>query len=231
MGEDFRERIDRALRQTNYLLVVIGARWLGPLPGDGTRIMEPNDPVRMELELALQLGIPIIPILLDHTKMPSASELPATLEKLTYLNAAEVTSGRDFDSQVERIIGFLGGAGDVAPATTSDSREKPRHNLPRFLTEVIGREQETAEVSAMLRDARLVTIVGSGGIGKTRLAVEVATEALDAFADGVWFVDLSSLADPLLVPPLSPRFSISPTKAAARRCSIVLRLPSNRSRC
>ena len=69
------------------------------------------------------------------------------------------------------------------------------------LTTLVGREAEIAHVSAMIeRDgARLVTLTGPGGTGKTRLALAVAAEALDTFPDGVWFVDLAPLTDPALV--------------------------------
>ena len=74
------------------------------------------------------------------------------------------------------------------------------HNLPAQLTSFIGREREIAEVKQRLRTSRLLTLTGSGGTGKSRLAVQVASEELDAFADGVWFVELAPLSDPALVP-------------------------------
>jgi predicted ATPase/class 3 adenylate cyclase len=74
-------------------------------------------------------------------------------------------------------------------------------NLPMQLTTLVGREAEIARLSALIEgeDARLVTLTGPGGTGKTRLALAVAAEALDAFPDGVWVVDLASLTDPSLV--------------------------------
>jgi len=76
----------------------------------------------------------------------------------------------------------------------------PRHNLPVQLTSFIGREKEIIDVMRLLEKARMVTLIGSGGTGKTRLAVEVANELLDQFPDGVWFVELAPILDAQLVP-------------------------------
>ena len=60
------------------------------------------------------------------------------------------------------------------------------NNLPNQLTSLIGRETEVAEIKAELSNYRLVTLTGAGGVGKTRLAVEVGRSLLDRYADGVW---------------------------------------------
>ena len=77
-----------------------------------------------------------------------------------------------------------------------------KNNLPSQLTSFIGRQKEIIELNLLLKkkDTRLVTLTGSGGIGKTRLALQVAAELLDAYPDGVWLVELAPLADPLMVP-------------------------------
>lgn len=74
-------------------------------------------------------------------------------------------------------------------------------NLPAPLTEFIGREHERAAVATLLQreNVRLVTLTGPGGIGKTRLGLQVAADLRDAFADGVWLVELAALTDPELV--------------------------------
>ena len=73
------------------------------------------------------------------------------------------------------------------------------HNLPAPAASFIGRSAERVELRALLSSHRLVNVVGPGGAGKTRLALEVASEAVPAFADGVWFVDLAAVTDPYLV--------------------------------
>lgn len=80
------------------------------------------------------------------------------------------------------------------------SLEAIPNNLPQQVTSFIGRDRELGEIRELLRRARLVTVVGAGGLGKTRVSLQVAADALDDFPDGVWLVELAPLADPQLVP-------------------------------
>jgi predicted ATPase len=73
-------------------------------------------------------------------------------------------------------------------------------NLPGATTSFIGRESEAAELHAALKAHRLVTLTGVGGVGKTRLALEVAGRQVDEFPDGVWFFELAAVTDPAAVP-------------------------------
>ena len=77
-------------------------------------------------------------------------------------------------------------------------RELP-NNLPPQATSFHGRDRELDEVKAALQSARLVTLLGMGGLGKTRLSLQVAAELLGDFPDGAWFLDLSPLREPALV--------------------------------
>jgi len=88
---------------------------------------------------------------------------------------------------------------DFSPLVTLDVRP---HNLPLQPTPFIGREHEIATVVDLLRrdDVRLVTLTGPGGTGKTRLSLQVASEVVEDYPDGVWFVPLAPLTDPAFVP-------------------------------
>jgi predicted ATPase/DNA-binding CsgD family transcriptional regulator len=83
---------------------------------------------------------------------------------------------------------------------TKRTPERPPHNLPSELSSFVGREKELAEVERLLEQDRLLTLTGSGGCGKTRLALAAAREVVYRFDDGVWLVELAPLADPSLVP-------------------------------
>ena len=76
----------------------------------------------------------------------------------------------------------------------------PKHNLPSQLTSFIGREKDVERIQHRLAGHRLVTLIGVGGIGKTRLSQQVANQIIDYYADGVWLVEFASLDDPALVP-------------------------------
>lgn len=86
---------------------------------------------------------------------------------------------------------------EFAPIRTPEAM---RTNLPPSLTMFVGRQQALTQVRELLRRSRMVTLTGAGGIGKTRLSLEAAGQLVDAFPDGVWLVELASLADAALVP-------------------------------
>jgi predicted ATPase/DNA-binding CsgD family transcriptional regulator len=75
-----------------------------------------------------------------------------------------------------------------------------QHNLPREISSFVGRERERDEVAALLRSSRLLTLVGPGGAGKTRLAMEAAAKAVGDFSEGVWLIELGPLGESGLVP-------------------------------
>ncbi|HEX7077712.1 MAG TPA: tetratricopeptide repeat protein [Candidatus Eisenbacteria bacterium] len=92
---------------------------------------------------------------------------------------------------------------DLRSGTVMLPRERLKqgpNNLPASLTTFIGRKRERAEIGRLLQQTRLVTLTGPGGCGKTRLAIQVATDALSEVPDGAWIAELAPLSDPALVP-------------------------------
>ncbi len=77
--------------------------------------------------------------------------------------------------------------------------EATPNNLPQQLTSFIGREREREEIEEMLGGTRLLTLLGMGGLGKTRLSLQIGTSVMDAYPDGVWFIDLQTIRDGSLV--------------------------------
>jgi len=120
-GTDFRSHIRQTLEHTDVLIAVIGPNWLGVGADGAARMNEKTDPVRVEIETALQRQIPIIPVLVDGGRMPASAALPADFGNFAFLNAAEVASGRDFRTHIDRLIGAVEQL--AAPAA---SAEPPR---------------------------------------------------------------------------------------------------------
>ena len=129
----------------------------------------------------------------------------------------------------------------VAPELPADfppirSLDVLPNNLPRQLTSFIGREKEIAEVKRLLSTAYLITLTGSGGAGKTRLALQVAADVVEGYPDGVWLAEFAPVADPGLVPktvasvlnvPEQPGRGMAETLADALRPKAVLLVLDN----
>jgi len=103
LGFDYRKQMKDVLVENKVLIAVIGPKWLGG-SGKDARINENNDPVRIELETALQQGMPIIPVLVGGATIPKAADLPSSLQGLCYINAGEVDGGRDFRQHMSRLV-------------------------------------------------------------------------------------------------------------------------------
>ena len=112
---------------------------------------------------------------------------------LSAVDRAELERAADRRS----LTAFNGNLNAYAPSRVLDGVS---NNLPVARTTFVGRETDVAEVKRLLERHRLLTLVGSGGVGKTRLAIKVGAELLDRYPDGVWFVDFAPISDPELVP-------------------------------
>jgi predicted ATPase len=143
-----------------------------------------------------------VTVLSRHIQTPPAPprtlrpDLPPVLEGVILKLLAKNPADR-FPSAREVAAALADVADGRATAITPAPAH--RHNLPIHLTSFIGREKEMAEVKRLLSASRLLTLTGSGGTGKTRLALHIAADLLETFPGGVWLVELASLSDPALV--------------------------------
>ncbi len=106
-GIDFRKQIADALRTAEVLVVVVGPRWLGRSKGGEVRMENEADPVRIEVETALGRGIPVIPLLVGGSAMPTTTQLPGSLRDFAYRHAVTIDGGRDFDHHVAGLVRAL----------------------------------------------------------------------------------------------------------------------------
>ena len=106
-GVDFRRHIEGVLQQGEVVIAVMGRRWTGPIAGGPARIFDAGDPVRIEIETTLKRGIPVVPVLVGGATMPTPEDLPDAIRDLSFHNAAEVDSGRDFHQHMDRLIQSL----------------------------------------------------------------------------------------------------------------------------
>jgi hypothetical protein len=130
IGMDFVNVLANEIRQCDVIFAVIGPRWLGPKGSSGIpRIHDSNDFIRMELEAAIQLGKPVIPILVDGAVMPRPEDVPASLAPILYRNAVAVDSGPDFHSNMDRLITAVDGLLDrTAPQPSTPFKGLPDIN-------------------------------------------------------------------------------------------------------
>lgn len=106
-GQNFAESIHANLSGADVFLVMIGPRWLQISDDTGQRRLDnPEDFVRREIEIALQRGIQIIPILINAAQMPRTSDLPASIATLNYRQAVELSDSR-WEQDVDKLIGYI----------------------------------------------------------------------------------------------------------------------------
>ena len=129
----------------------------------------------------------------------AAAELRAELPAGMTLRSLGSHQLKDLSEPMEVFQLGVRGLPEEFPPLRSLDNPRLRHNLPTQMTSLVGRSAEMQTVRDLLDESRLVTLVGSGGVGKTRLALQVGADLLDGSGDGVWFADLAPLTDRDLV--------------------------------
>jgi predicted ATPase len=155
-----------------------------------------SDTVIREVTVGADAKRQILPLLLEPVAVPSALRLQlAGIQHLELFERDEVQMFRTISRSLARL-----GVTVREPDTPPSPAVTPT-NLPRQLTSFVGRERDVEAVPKLLlrEGVCLVTLTGPGGAGKTRLALQVAGDLIDAFPDGVFFVALASIGDPELI--------------------------------
>ena len=194
-GADYAEQIIDAIEACAVMVLVL------------SETSNRSQYVRNEVERAIAKRKTVIPVRIHNVQPSRALEFfvsnaqwidawQGPLE--TAIAALAVAIGKH---AVERARHALA-APSAVPATAGDLMPRParKGNLPSQLTSFIGRVGEIEEIAAEVRANRLVTLMGMGGIGKTRLAIQVAEKIAEYFDQGVWFVELAALSNTDLIP-------------------------------
>ena len=188
-----------------YALAVVVYEWLcGSRPFEGSAIEVMVQQLTMPPP-PLRDRVPTVPVEVEQVVLKALAKDPrqrfASVQD--FATALQVTSRAASSTGATQLM--------LASGDGAFARPVPKYNLPAHLTPLIGREQEVAAACTLLRrpEVRLVTLSGTGGIGKTRLGLQIATELVNDFADGVCFVPLAPLSDPeLVVPTIAQMFEI-----------------------
>jgi predicted ATPase len=143
---------------------------------------------RAALAEQANIGADLLSALEGDESTPSADALAA------------LASALELSDERRRALESAASATGAGTPPAEEPRAARSTNLTAALRSFVGRDAELGEIATALQASRLVTIIGAGGVGKTRTAQQVALDSLDAFPDGGWFVELAPLADPQLVP-------------------------------
>jgi hypothetical protein len=183
-GMDPERYSKEAVVRSDIIIAVIGRNWTG----EG-RIFDRRDPVRIEVETALQSGIPVLPVLVDGAAMPQPSDFPRELHRLTYFNVAAVDEGRDFHFHVDNLIHTMDRILDVpsamaarmnAAAPSAMAAEPAAYQRPneQAAKTVAGRAKTAAKIAT-------AAAAGAAGVAIVAAAPAVAaTVAVGALAVG-----------------------------------------------
>ncbi len=199
-----------------YALGIVVYEWLcGERPFSGT-LTEVAIKHTLALPPSLQEKVPSIPLVVEQVVLKALAKDPE--QRFGRIQDFALAFEEACNTELSGSLFFFssGNLGEVGHV--------PTHNLPAQVTPLVGRDSEVAAVGNLLLqpEVRLLTLTGTGGVGKTRLALQVATELTDDFIDGVCFVPLASISDPeLVVPTIAQTLNLK--ENGARQLSDLLR--------
>src|ERR1700738_1493310 len=150
-GIDFRKVVQDALRGTDVLIAIVGPNWRGTGKRGSARINDENDLVRIEVETALQRDIPVIPALVGGAMMPKPNDLPDSLRDFSFRNAANIDSGRNFDTDIERLMRSMDRLleGKTGQAETTFSGDTERITVPTLRSQEHLEEATPAAIASL----------------------------------------------------------------------------------
>jgi hypothetical protein len=170
-GTDFRQHIEEAAKQSSVFLALIGIGWLEKGLTGHPRILDPTDWVRVELETAIELSKPLIPVLIGRATMPREHELPRSLKNFPYLNAAHVDEAKDFHIHMNRLVGRV----EKLTSSTAPTGAVPkRHGKGRSIEKQTEMPAASPTLSPMAKGER-VSKIGSGAAGRPPAGIAPTT--------------------------------------------------------
>lgn len=140
LGVDFRKHLDEQVSKCDVFLAVIGPDWDGSTHNRGkSRLEDPRDFVRIEIESALKRQIPVIPVLVRGAKIPTAERLPVSMQELSYRNGLDVRSGQDFhrdmDCLIESLKQQIRSPGDVQQRLSKQGKPLPNEEVKQVVSD------------------------------------------------------------------------------------------------
>jgi len=205
-GEDWPTSIAKAIPQSHVMILVFSAS------------SNSSEDVGRELFLAANNKLVIVPFKIGNFEPEPGKQY--YLARTHWLEATDPPMQKQLRALVECVKGLIPvrepsqesivqpappsfidrpSPGNKSPQPPLKTSNRASNNLPVQLTSFIGREKEITEVKQLLNAKRLVTITGPGGTGKTRLSLQVGSNLVNAFPNGVWLVELAPVVDPELV--------------------------------
>ena len=161
--------------------------------------------VSREVDLAVDKGLPLVVLRIEEVTPTDTLEYLLRLYQWTDVYSSDVADHAARIMEAVTVSEEKDPTAAPAPKPVSVVPLAPASSLPLPPDTFIGRTMELQEATALLGEARAVTLTGFGGTGKTRLSIELASRAASEFPDGVYFVELAEIDDPDLVPPFVAR--------------------------